>query len=54
MATNRSQVALLEIGPDAEWESDATAFFLKNITRVNFGGDYESALYLVGGDPEAG
>ena len=52
VATNRSQVALLEIGPDAEWESDATAYSLKSITRVNFGGDYENALYLAGGPSE--
>ena len=49
VATNRSQVALLEIGPDAEWESEATTYRLKDITRVNFGGDYEGALHLVGG-----
>ena len=46
------RVSLLEIGPDAKWEDSPTEYRLSEITRVNFGGDYEAALYLVGGDPK--
>jgi hypothetical protein len=48
---SRGRASLLEIGPDAIWEASPTAYRLGEITRVNFGGDYEGALYLVGGDP---
>jgi hypothetical protein len=44
-------VSLLEINPDAIWDDNPTEFKLSEITRVNFGGDYENALFLVGGDP---
>ena len=53
IATNRTQVALLEIGPDAKWDRTATAYSLREITRINFGGSYEEALFLVGGPSEA-
>ena len=46
------RVSLLEIGPDAEWDHSATEYRIGEITRVNFGGDYENALHLVGGEPE--
>ena len=49
VAVNRSQVALLEIGPDAAWDAEPTVHALRSITRVGFGGDYEDALFLVGG-----
>jgi len=49
VAVSRTQLALLEIGPDAKWDADATAYALREITRVSFGGDYENALFLVGG-----
>ena len=45
---NRGRVSLLEIGPDAIWEDKPEKY---RITRVNFGGDYENALHLVGGEP---
>jgi len=44
---------MLEIGPDAVWDADATAHRLDDITRVDFGGGYEQALDLVGGEPPA-
>lgn len=31
------------------WEDTPQEYRIKEITRVNFGGDYENALYLVGG-----
>ncbi|MGP0020678.1 MAG: hypothetical protein ACLPHP_19070 [Candidatus Sulfotelmatobacter sp.] len=51
---NRGHVSLLEIGPDATWEDKPDEYPLGQITRVNFGGDYEDALHLVGGDPFVG
>ena len=44
-------VKILEIGPDAVWETKPEEYRLAEITHVNFGGDYEEALYLVGGEP---
>lgn len=46
------RVALREIGPDANWEPVPVAYPVQDITRVDFGGDYEAALYLVGGEPK--
>jgi hypothetical protein len=42
-------VTLLEIGPDAVWDDQLETYRLNEITRVDFGGDYENALHLVGG-----
>ena len=44
---------MLEIGPDAQWDDEPSAHKLGEITRVNFGGDYEDALALIGGTPPA-
>ena len=49
---NRGCVSLLEINPDATWDKRPTKHRLNEITRVNFGGDYEDALHLVGGEPK--
>jgi hypothetical protein len=53
VAVGGSQVSLLEIGPDAMWDKELCHYKLKEITRVDFGGDYEDALHLVGGRPPA-
>jgi hypothetical protein len=42
-----SEVSLLEISPDARWDSAPTLHPLSEITRVDFGGAYEEALHLV-------
>jgi len=47
----KSHVSLLEIGPDAIWEEKPTEIALRDVTRVEFGGAYEDALHLVGGNP---
>jgi hypothetical protein len=47
-----SHVCLLEIGPDAIWEREPAGVALREITRVDFGGDYEDALHIVGGSPD--
>ncbi len=48
-----SHDSLLEINPDANWEAKAKLYRLRDITRVDFGGEYEEALQLVGGRPDA-
>jgi hypothetical protein len=50
-ALKNNRVSLLEIGPDALWDKEISDYSLKEITRVDFGGDYEKALHLVGGAP---
>lgn len=47
------KLSLLGISPHAQWDTNPDAFPLRRITRVNFGGEYEEALHLVGGDPAA-
>jgi hypothetical protein len=44
---------LKTIDPDAVWEEKPTRFRLSDVTRVDFGGGYEEALHLVGGNPKA-
>lgn len=50
----KGRASILEIGPGASWDEAPTAYALKQITRVDFGGDYEDALHIVGGDPPQG
>jgi hypothetical protein len=45
----KGRVTLLEIGPDATWDGRLESYQLSEITRVDFGGDYEDALHLIGG-----
>ena len=45
------QICLWEIGPDAKWDRKPTFYGLNEITAVEFGGEYEQALFLVGGNP---
>jgi len=45
------RVVLREIDPDGEYCCDDDSYALREITRVDFGGSYEDALWLVGGDP---
>lgn len=45
------RLVLREIGTNANWSSISTRYLLSAITRVDFGGGYEDALYLVGGEP---
>jgi hypothetical protein len=47
----QGQVSLLEIGPDAKWDRKPTSYKMNEITAVEFGGEYERALHLVGGNP---
>ena len=45
------RVSLLEINPDASWDYEPTEYRLADITRVDFGGEYEDSLHLIGGAP---
>ena len=54
LGIRKGNVSLVEIRPDATWEETPTNYRLKDITRVNFGGDYEDALHIVGGHPYGG
>ena len=51
MSVSTTTLSLLEIDPGAVWEATPTQYALKQITRVDFGGDYEDALHIVGGAP---
>jgi hypothetical protein len=45
----RGCVSFLEISADATWYQRPSEYKLSEITRVDFGGQYEDALHLVGG-----
>jgi len=45
------RVTLREIRPDASWWGDLDDYALREITRIDFGGDYVDALSLVCGVP---
>jgi hypothetical protein len=51
---DRGCLSLLEIDPNARWHQRPTEYRVNEITRVNFGGDYEDALHLVDGLPTVG
>lgn len=46
VAVNRASVDLRHITPDAEWEDGLREIPFSEIVRVDFGGDYEDALFL--------
>ena len=54
VGVDKDKVGLLEINPDASWDSRPVAYRTREITRVDFGGSYEDALMLVGGSPPTG
>jgi hypothetical protein len=51
LSVGQGRVSLLEIDAGAEWDDKPNTYRLNEITRVNFGGDYENALHLVAGHP---
>lgn len=51
VAVGEHRVTLHEIRPDASWRDGTNDYALREITRVEFGGDYEDALALIGGLP---
>jgi hypothetical protein len=52
LSVKRGRLSLLGISPEAEWHEKPEIYRLDQVTRVSFGGDYEAALHLVGGDPK--
>jgi hypothetical protein len=48
---HNGRVSLLQINPDATWDGKPETYRITDITRIDFGGDYEQALHLVGGVP---
>jgi hypothetical protein len=54
IGVTNGRTSILEIGPGASWNEAPTEYALEQITRVDFGGDYEDALHIVGGDPPTG
>lgn len=46
VALNKASVDLRHISPDAEWEEGLREVPFEAINRVDFGGDYEEALFL--------
>ena len=45
----KNRVWLLEVDGQARWEPNMSPYRLKEITRIEFGGDYEKALTAVAG-----
>ncbi|QGV82291.1 hypothetical protein [Streptomyces ficellus] len=43
-AVRRASLRVREVDPDARWQDDVTTFRFKDITRIDFGGRYESVL----------
>ena len=51
LSVTDSKLTLLHVSPGAKWESSPEHYSLAEITRIDFGGAYEEALYLVAGEP---
>jgi hypothetical protein len=47
---NNVYFEILEIDPDAKWDSEPSYYRLNQITRIDLPGPYEKALLLVGGE----
>jgi hypothetical protein len=52
-SVRRGRISFLSIKSDATWEAKPDHYNLDDITRINFDGDYERALDLIGGDGRA-
>ncbi|MCP4493063.1 MAG: hypothetical protein GY820_38060 [Gammaproteobacteria bacterium] len=46
-----ARLSMFDIAPGAEWDNEPTERAVLDITRIDFGGKYEDALFQVGGDP---
>lgn len=53
ISADKTTFEMIEIGPDAQWDSKPGYFRFKQITRIDLPGPYERALLLVGGFPDA-
>ena len=52
LSRSKTVVQLLEIDPDAKWESKPSYFRINQITRIHLPGPYEHALLLAAGKPK--
>jgi hypothetical protein len=52
LSSNKTTLEMIEIDPNAQWETDPTYLRFKHITRIDLPGPYERALLSVGGYPE--
>jgi hypothetical protein len=50
ISDNNVYFEILEIAPDAKWDSEPSYYRLNQITRIDLLGPYEKALLLVGGE----
>lgn len=51
LRTGNQRLRLLDIGPDAEWHDEPRSLRYDDITRIDVGGRYETALHALGGYP---
>ena len=52
LSRGKTVVELLEIDPNAQWESEPTYLQINQLTRIDLPGPYEKALLLAGGKPQ--
>jgi hypothetical protein len=52
LSRSKTVLELLEIHPDAQWESEPTYVQINQITRIDLPGRYERALLSAGGEPQ--
>jgi hypothetical protein len=48
VSVSSRHLRLLPISPAAEWQEEPIRFDLRDVTRIQFGGRYEEALYALG------
>jgi len=46
-----TELVLLQIGSDGDWDPEPGTFDVAEVTRVGFGSRYAQTLYAVGGEP---
>jgi len=50
LSVDDEEVSIRYIGPGGEWDDGEDSYAISDITRVDFGGAYEEALVLAGGE----
>lgn len=50
LSVSDDEVSIRSIDPGGEWDDDVDSYALSDISRVDFGGAYEEALVLAGGE----
>jgi hypothetical protein len=49
LSVSDDEISILQVTPAGKWEANPQRYELSTITRVDFGGAYEQALFLVAG-----